>query len=382
MGRRANGFMPLCVSATVVVSAAVALLQAQGTPPRQPPLAEDVFKNVQVLRGIPVDEFMDTMGMFSAATGLNCAHCHAIDNGGGWEGYAIETPLKRTARRMLRMVTAINKDNFGGTRTITCNTCHRGDQRPKPVPSLTIQYSAPAEDPNDIDSFPASGMPSADSLFDKYLQALGGRARVESLTSIAARGTYAGYDTDHAKVPVEVFSRTPAARTTIVHTKFGDRVRAFDGTQGWVASADRPLLLMPLTGGNLAGARVDTLLSFPVALKQAFARWRVTRTTIDDNDTYVVQSVPPAGQTPVNLYFDVESGLLVRALRFTDTAVGRVPTQIDFSDYRDVEGTKLPFRIISTWTDGQSTIEFTDVRTNVAIDPARFRQPPPAAPLK
>jgi hypothetical protein len=356
---------------------------ASGQPaPRPPQLAEQVFKNVQVLRGIPVDEFMDTMGMFSAATGLNCAHCHAIDNGGGWEGYATETPLKQTARRMLRMVTALNKDSFGGTRTITCNTCHRGDQRPKPVPSLTIQYSAPAEDPNDIDSFPASGMPSADAIFDKYLQALGGRARVESITSIVAKGTYAGYDTDHVKVPVDVFSRPPASRTTIVHTKLGDSVRAFDGTQGWIAAADRPVLLMPLTGGNLAGARVEALLPFPLALKQAFVRWRVTETTIDDTDVHLVQGVPQARQTPVNLYFDEASGLLLRVLRFTDTAVGRVPTQIDFADYRDVQGTKMPFKITTTWTDGQSTIELTDVQANVAIDAARFRQPSPAVPFK
>ena len=373
--------MPACLSVIAVVSAVV-LIHAQGTSAGKPPLAEDVFKNVQVLRGIPVDEFMDTMGMFSAATGLNCAHCHAIDNGGGWEGYAVETPLKRTARRMVRMVNGINKDSFGGTRTITCNTCHRGDQRPKPVPSLTIQYSAPAEDPNDIDSFPASGMPSADSLFDKYVQALGGRARVEALTSIAAKGTYAGYDTDQVKVPVEVFTRAPAARTTIVHTKFGDSVRTFDGSQGWIASADRPVLLMPLTGGNLSGARIDALLSFPLALKQAFPRWRVTQTTLNDKDTYVVQSVPQAGQMPVSLYFDSESGLLVRALRFADTVVGRVPTQIDFSDYRDVQGTKLPFKLITTWTDGQSTLEFADMQANVAIDSARFRQPRPAAPFK
>jgi outer membrane lipoprotein-sorting protein len=250
------------------------------------------------------------------------------------------------------------------------------------VPSLTIQYSAPAEDPNDIDSFPASGMPSADSLFDKYMQALGGRAALESLTSIAGKGTYAGYDTDQLKVPVEVFSRAPAARTTIVHTKFGDSVRTFDGTQGWIASADRPLLLMPLSRGNLAGARIDALLSFPPALKQAFAGWRVTQTTIDDKDIYVVQSVPQAGQTPLSLYFDGDSGLLVRVLRFTDTAVGRVPTEIDFSDYREVQGTKLPFKVTTTWTDGRSTIELADVQTNVAIDPARFRQPAPAAPFK
>jgi photosynthetic reaction center cytochrome c subunit len=377
--RRAFAFALFFIHVALVP--AIVRARGQATKPSLAPLAEQTFKNVQILRGIPVDEFMDTMGMFSAATGLNCAHCHAIDNGGGWEAYAVETPLKQTARRMLRMMNAINKDNFGGTRAITCNTCHRGDQRPKSVPSLTIQYSPPTEDANDVESFPATGMPSADSIFDKYIQAIGGRARVESMTSLVAKGTYSGYDTDQTKVPVDVFSRTPAAKTTIVHTKFGDSVRAYDGTDGWIASADRPLLLMPLTGGNLSGARIDAMLSFPLALKQAFPRWRVTVATIDDKDVSVVRGVPPAGQTPVNFYFD-ESGLLVRALRFTDTIVGRVPTQVDFADYREVSGVKLPFRTTTTWTDGQSTIEFTDIQMNVAIDQTRFRRPSPAAPFK
>ena len=370
-----------CVIATAVVSA-LAVLQAQSTSARQLPLAENVFKTIQVLRGIPVDEFMDTMGMFSAATGLNCAHCHAINNGGGWEGYAAETPLKQTARRMLRMVNAVNKDSFGGTRTITCNTCHRGDQRPKSVPSLTIQYSAPAEDPNDVDTFPATGMPSPDSIFDKHFQAVGGRARVDALKSMVAKGTYSGYDTGHAKVPVEIFSRAPASKTTVVHTRLGDSVRVSDGVNAWIASIDRPLLLLPLSGDNLSGARVDALLAFPAALKQAFPRWRVALTSLADRDTYVVQGVPQGGRPPLNLYFDEESGLLVRALRFADTAVGRVPTQIDFGEYRDAGGVKVPFTITETWTDGQSTIELTDVRTNVAIDDARFRRPAPAVPFK
>jgi photosynthetic reaction center cytochrome c subunit len=346
------------------------------------PLAEQTFKNVQILRGIPVDEFMDTMGMFSAATGLNCAHCHALDNGTGWDAYALETPLKQTARRMLRMMNAINKDSFGGTRVITCNTCHRGDQRPKPVPSLAIQYSAPVEDPNDIDSFPSTGLPSADSVFDKYFQAIGGRARVESLKSIVAKGTYSGYDTDHAKVAVDIFSRAPASKATIVHTRLGDSVRVCDGVSAWIASPDRPLLLLPLTGDNLTGSRVDALLAFPSSLRQAFPRWRVALTSLADRDTYVLQGVPERRRPPVNLYFDDESGLLVRALRFTDTAVGRVPTQIDLGDYRDVGGVKLPFTITETWTDGQSTVELSDVRANVTVDDSRFRRPAPALPFK
>jgi len=123
-------------------------------------------------------------------------------------------------------------------------------------------------------------------------------------------------------------------------------------------------------------------VSFPGALKQAFPRWRAGVTTLDDRDVYVLQAAAQGRQTPVNLYFDSESGLLVRMLRFTDTAVGRVPTQIDFADYREVSGIKIPFRTTATWTDGQATIELAEVAVNTAIDNARFLRPAPAAPFK
>jgi photosynthetic reaction center cytochrome c subunit len=383
--RRPLAVLALSLITAVATSHVAADAAGQADARRTAPLAEATFKNVQLLRGIPVDEFMDTMGMFSAATGLNCANCHALDtvsSGNGWEGYAVETPLKQTARRMLRMVNALNKDSFGGTRTITCNTCHRGDQKPKPVPSLAIQYSSPVEDPNDVVSFPSSGIPSAESIFAKYVDAVGGRARVDGLRSSVSKGTYSGYDTDQSKVPVEIFSKAPASKTTIVHARLGDSVRTCDGAGAWIASPDRPLLLMALTGGNLIGARIDALLSFPSALKPAAPQWRVAVATLEDRDVYVLQGVLQPRQPPLNLYFDQESGLLVRALRFADTAVGRVPTQIDFADYRDVGGLKLPFKLTTTWTDGQSTVELTDVQVNVPIDAERFRQPAPAAPLK
>src|SRR5437870_892509 len=95
--------------------------QAQAT---RPPMSEEVFKNVQILKGIPVDEFMDTMGMFASALALNCIDCHTPDSVGSWDNFAKETPLKVTSRKMLLMVNAINKDNFSGVRTVTCYTCH------------------------------------------------------------------------------------------------------------------------------------------------------------------------------------------------------------------------------------------------------------------
>ena len=80
-------------------------------------------------------------------------------------------------------------------------------------------------------------------------------------------------------------------------------------------------------------------------------------------------------QPPVKLYFDQNSGLLVRLVRYSETAIGRVPTQIDYSDYRDVAGIKMPFRWTVTWTDNQAFIELSEVRPNVPIDAGRFARP-------
>jgi len=359
---------------------AVLIANGQAGQTQRPPMAEEVFKNVQILKGIPVDELMDTMGMFAAATSLNCTSCHVSDNTTTWDKFAVDTPLKQTARRMLNMVDSINKTNFKGVRSVTCYTCHHGDQRPKIVPSLIVQYSAPVEDPDEIEILPNTKGPPADEVFAKYIQALGGAERVRNLSSFVAKGTYSGYETDLAKVPVEIYAKAPAQRTIIVHALFGDSVRVFDGRSGWVASADKPMPLMPLTGGNLEGARVEAMAFFPSQLKQAFNQWRVTSTSIEDREVQALQGTNPR-QPPVNLYFD-QSGLLVRLVRFVDTPVGRVPTQIDYADYRDVGGIKLPFKWTATWTDGQSTAELTEIQTNVPIDAARFARPAPAPPPK
>src|SRR5207249_8775321 len=115
--------------------------------------------------------------------------------------------------------------------------------------------------------------------------------------------------------------------------------------------------------------------------KQALRNWRVGfPITIDDREADVVQGTG-AGQSLAKLYFDRESGLLVRLVRYTDSPVGRIPTQIDYEDYRDVSGVKIPFRWKVTWLDGRSTFELSDVQPNVPIDAAKFARPaPPPSP--
>jgi photosynthetic reaction center cytochrome c subunit len=362
----------------------VASAIGQDVPAQKPQMAEDVFKNVQVLRGISVDEFMGTMGFFAASLGLNCTDCHTAESNGDWKKYADDTPLKQTARRMILMVRTINQANFAGKRMVTCYSCHRGTDRPKVTPSLAEQYSAPQEDPDEIEiveQAPAPGTPTADQVLDKYIQALGGAQRLANLTSFVAKGTYEGYDTEFEKVPVEVFAKAPSQRTTIVHARIGDGVTTYDGRAGWIAAADKPVPLIALTGGDLDGAKVDADLSFPARIKQTLSRWQVDSATIDDREVQVVQGTS-AGQSPVKLYFDKESGLLVRQVRYSDTTVGLNPTQIDYADYRQVAGVKVPFRWTVTWTDGRSTFELSEVQPNASIDAAKFARPAPAPPPK
>ena len=362
----------------ICLAGAAALLGGQAAQAPRPQMAEEVFKNVQILKGIPVDEFMDTMGMFSASLSLNCIDCHTPESVGAWERFADETPLKATARRMMLLVNAINKENFKGVRTVSCYTCHRGDLRPKPVPNLAAQYATPVEDPNEVEFVRIPGGPSVDQVFDKYLQALGGAQRLASITSFTGKGTYIGFETEQTKVPVEIFAKAPAQRSTIVHMSVGDKVTVYDGRAGWIAGSDKPVPLLPLTGGNLEGVKLDAMLSFPAQLKQAFAQWRVTATTMDDREIRVLQGTNPR-QLPVNFYFDDQSGLLLRVVRFADTAVGRVPTQVDYSDYRDVSGVKMPFKWTVTWTNGQTTTDLSEMQVNVPIDAAKLARPAPAA---
>src|SRR6266478_788101 len=142
----------------------IASTHGQAAPAKQL-MSEQAFKNITVLKGIPVDEFMDTMGFISASTNYNCIDCHVEPKvEGDWSIFAQETPRKATARRMILMVEAINKTNFGGARRVTCYTCHRGIQGvPKTTPSLAEQYGEPAPlDPNEVEiTRQAPGAPSA-----------------------------------------------------------------------------------------------------------------------------------------------------------------------------------------------------------------------------
>lgn len=350
---------------------------------QRPILSEQAFENVQVLRGIPVKEFMETMGFFSAALAYNCSDCHGGSTS-TWADYAADTPLKQTSRRMVLMVNAINRANFGGAPAVTCNTCHRASPRPKAIPSLAVQYAVPAdEDPDEIEPNPFVPVRmTAEQILDRYIQAIGGAAAAARLTSYTATGTSEGFDSDFIQVPMDIYAQAPDRRTTVVHMGAGDTVTTYDGQEAWAAGPSdlTPVTLISLVGDSLDGARLDAQLAFPGQIKQILTDWRTgfPPLRIDGRPVDVIDGRTPEGFR-AKLYFDNETGFLVRSVRYSTTAVGTVPITVVYSNYSDVPGlgVKIPYTWEVTWTNGRSTYNITSLQPNVAIDAARFGRPTP-----
>jgi outer membrane lipoprotein-sorting protein len=342
--------------------------------------ADRVFRNVTVLKGIPVDEFMGTMGVFSAALGFSCEDCHTASSN-DWANYAKDTsPRKQMARQMVTMMQGINKQYFGGRQVVTCFTCHRGGNRPKVTASLDILYGAPPPDELDVLVLPgAPGGPTAAQILDKYLAAVGGAQRAAALTSLVAKGMYSGYGPEGFPRPVEIYAKAPNQKVVrVVDPESGDNITTFNGTAGWQSAPFKPIDVLEMHGAELESLRADAELLFPANIKTVLTGMRTSNDFINDRTVLVVQG--QKGATIVTLYFDEETGLLTRQVRSTPSAVGRLPVRVDYSDYREVNGVKLPFKWEMKWLDGRSNFEIENYQTNVAIDAVRFNRPAPPKP--
>ena len=361
----------LIFTGSVVALVGIALGQNQA--PR-PQMAEQAFKNIQVLKGIPVDEFMGTMGLFSAALSVCCGDCHTGAGGSNpqWEA---DPPRKQVARRMVQMVNALNRDNFGGRQVVTCWTCHRGSERPSATPPIDMIYGEPVIYPADV--IPAGGggnTPTVDQIFQKYIQALGGEQRLASLTSYVAKGTSLLFGETDSN-PVEIYAKAGNQLAMIIHEQEGDLARTFDGRDGWVMLPLTVIQLYPLNGSALEGAKLDGQLFFPAGIRRSLNNWRVGfPSTLDGRSVNVLQGTGASGMI-ATFYFDAETGLLTRVIRYANSAMGRVPTQWDYADYRPVAGVMIPYKFTYGWISGREEYTLTDVQTNVAIDSTKFARP-------
>ncbi|HKT48213.1 MAG TPA: c-type cytochrome [Candidatus Acidoferrales bacterium] len=341
-----------------------------------PKLTEEQFKNIKVLKGLPADQLIPAMQFITASLGVECDYCHVE--------HAFEKDdkkPKRIARDMITMMMAINKDNFEGHREVTCYSCHRGSTDPVGTPLVATEEAMAAPRPmrgpeagKPDEAKPA--LPAADVLFEKYLAAVGGAAALQKITSRTEKGaiSFNGHD-----MPIDVFAQAPDKRVSVMHVPNGESVTAYNGTVGWQTIPSNPPRVRTNTDAENAAARIDADFYFPINVKSLYANYRVaTGEKIDGHDTYLVFG-RAEGKPPMRLYFDTQSGLLLRLVRYAETPLGRLPTQVDYADYRETGGVKIPYQWTLARPGNAFTIKISDVQQNVAIDAAKFVPPPPPA---
>jgi outer membrane lipoprotein-sorting protein len=242
------------------------------------------------------------------------------------------------------------------------------------IPILSADAPRPAPHVHDEAGEGHANFPTADQLLGKYLTAVGGADALKKIKTRVEKGTM---DAMGKQFPIELYCEAPDKRVSVSHLGSGSSVTAFNGEVGWLTI---PNGVHRMTGPEREAARIDAEMYFPARVKEMYKEFRVTPgETVDGHATTVVAATAP-GRPGLRMYFDQESGLLVRLIKDTETALGKLPTQIDYGDYKETEGVKIPYRWTLTRPNGSFTIRVEQVQQNVAIDEKLFEPPAEGSP--
>ena len=351
----------------------------------QPPekTVEQTRKNIQVLKGLPESQLIPVMNLFATSLGVKCNFCHVV-NAGQLDPALDDKPEKKQAREMITMTLGINKTSFNDRLEVSCYTCHAGHSKPVSVPQLPLAEVAPR--PEGAGTAAAAGAgarpkevpPTADQILDKYAAALGNAATFEKLTSRTLKGTL--HTANGADIPYEVYQVEPSKIYAVANTpRQGLIERGFDGSVGWEKNA-RGLR-------ELGGEQLAYLLRYPGPVRGAKLKAMYTRVgfggkeKIDGHDVYVLRATT-ADNKRERLFFDAQTGLLLRRTISVSTVIGIIPEQVDYDDYREVDGVKMPFtiKISSVDQNYSATLKFTEIKVNVPVDESKFHKPAPLPP--
>lgn len=397
--------LALCIPFALVLGVALAAVAHPTQPvtasPQRPgqeaaptgPLAPEVYKNIQVLTDVPADQIEVTMRYVAAATGLQCGNCHVRDEAtGAWAYDSDDIRAKQTARRMMRLVYGINAGDFGVR--AQCATCHAGHERP---PGLQLATTATAEEIAEMmarEAEPAVARgprggapgrggpqrggrggrgtppPAPAEVVGSYVAALGGDGALRSLQSLTMTGTLTDRYNRTAAFTIE--EKSPDRFRETLRSDDGTTVRGFDGNTGWMQEGGAVTELAGFAlqqTRRVAGAPVDATIADRA---EGMRAGRPSR--LGDRQVNMLLDRGSSGITE-RLYFDTETGLLVRRTISTGTVLGNLIEQIDYDDYRAVGDLMLPYTITHTTWDAVDTFRITDIEVNAPLDDSTFAPP-------
>jgi photosynthetic reaction center cytochrome c subunit len=341
--------------------------------------SEVAYKNIRVLTGVPANQVIQGMHVIKTALGVDCTYCHIEAQ---WDREDVQ-PMKNKARAMMTMVKEINDANFEGRQVVTCFTCHKGKAVPEDAPSM------PA--PPITEHISTEIYPPVDDILKKYITALGGEAALKKVTSRVLTASVniptGPGGTVSTPATLERSLKAPNLALDVYTTPKFSISNGFDGKAPWAKGQNGNVNSPPPTSPD--AERLARAANFyePLMLRDLYATMRVVgREKVGTRDAYVV-SATPIGNTAEKLYFDVVSGLLVRKSSYLETAVGKSPLQVDYSDYRLTNGgVKVPFLVkmapagMRTEIEPTSTMRVTRVVDNAPLDDAKFVRPMPTPP--
>ena len=331
--------------------------------------AEQVYKNITALKGTPANELNQSMHLMKGALGVDCVYCHIERE---WDK---DVKAKPVARQMIIMMMDINRQQFGGRQVVTCYTCHNGRPVPADMPVFPVLEPRLPQKP---------ALPSVDTILNKYVDALGGAPAIRKVTSRLITGTQYIPTGPGGTVPtpavMERYLKAPNLALTVYRTATYTISQGFDGAKAW--SQDQQGRIVDAIALDTARAKRAADFHEAVNLKQEYAQMTVQGIEkVDNRDAYVIVAVPQ-GDTPERLYFDTQTGLLLRKLTVLPTPIGQSPFQTDFDDYRDTgSGVKFPFLMqmnpanARTELAPSATLRVTKVEDNVSIDATKFTRP-------
>ena len=320
--------------------------------------AAEAFKNVQVLKRVPADQWFDTMAFIAGSLGVTCDHCHTsafeLDEGNA---------AKLKARQMMRMVDDINRANFDGKIVVTCNTCHRGALKPQAAPVPDVEHW---KKPPEKEIAP----PSAVEIFGRYRRAVG----VASVKSPP---------TQSVSLQLETYGGTGPPRQRVIEVLLGEngRVRMTDhegtnvktiirnGHRAWVNDAAG---WRAMSEGEASTAFEAANVLAPDQVGDVTNWGAIFRDRVYGQPAYVVPVDSRDGRKW--LFFDAGTGLLLRQRIFFSSFYADGSVDIEYADYRKSRPFLLPttIRVVNAGGEGLTIRRMLSRKVNIKTNDQAF----------
>lgn len=220
---------------------------------------------------------------------------------------------------------------------------------------------------------PAGSLPTTDQIIAKYVEALGGKAAIEKVTSRVQKGTF--------EIPAmgvagstEVYEKAPNKTMSVIDIPgYGTVQQGFDGAVAW--SQDPQSGLREKSGVELIDAKLDAEMYKPLKAKELYPTLTVVgKEKVGEKEAYVVDAKPAAG-SPEKWYFDTQTGLMIRQDSEREGPNGREKTEVYLENYKDVEGIKLPHTVRIVTPQMSMVLQTTEVKQNVPVEDTKFAKP-------